>query len=82
MSSPVPNLADNWEFTELWVDPTASPPYVLILVGDSSGLSWIYDPSQNYQLVFKSDTYSEAKLWLLEDKYEQVQGRLLAQVSP
>jgi len=28
MSSPEPNLADNWEFTELWVDRTASPPYL------------------------------------------------------
>lgn len=81
MSSPVPNLADNWEFTEVWVDPTASPPYVLILVGNSCGSSCIYDPNQNYQLVFNSDTYEEAKLWLLEDEYEQVQGRLLAEVS-
>ncbi|MGH7998553.1 MAG: hypothetical protein ACREPR_03760 [Brasilonema sp.] len=80
MSSPVPNLVDNWQFTEVWVDPTASPPYVLILLSDSSGKSCIYDPNQNYQLVFKSDTYEEAKLWLLEDEYERVQGRLLAEV--
>ncbi|MBW4635496.1 MAG: hypothetical protein KME30_27490 [Iphinoe sp. HA4291-MV1] len=80
MSSPVPNLVDNWQFTEVWVDPTASPPYVLILLSDSSGKSCIYDPNQNYQLVFSSDTYEEAKFWLLEDEYERVQGRLLAEV--
>ncbi len=81
MSSHAQNLADNWEFTELWIDPTASPPYVLILLSDSSGKSCVYDPNQNYQLVFKSDTYEEAKLWLLEDEYERVEGRLPASVS-
>ena len=81
MSSHAQNLADNWEFTELWIDPTASPPYVLILLSDSSGKSCVYDPNQNYQLVFKSDTYQEAKLWLLEDEYERVEGRLSASVS-
>ncbi|NMG10658.1 MULTISPECIES: hypothetical protein [Brasilonema] len=81
MLSHAQNLADNWEFTELWIDPTASPPYVLILLSDSSGKSCIYDPSQNYQLVFNSNTYLEAKLWLLEDEYERVEGRLRASVS-
>ncbi|MBD2777135.1 hypothetical protein [Iningainema tapete] len=76
MSSPAQNLADNWEFTELWVDPTASPPYVLILLSDADGRICIYDPTQNYQVVFSSDTYEEAKLWLLEDEYERVEGRL------
>ena len=74
------DLADNWEFTELWIDPTASPPYDLILLSDGSGKSCVYDPSQNYQLAFKSDTYEEAKLWLLEDEYERVEGRLPASV--
>lgn len=81
MLSHAQNLADNWEFTELWIDPTASPPYVLILLSDSSGKSCVYDPNQNYQLVFKSNTYQEAKLWLLEDEYERVEGRLPASVS-
>ncbi len=81
MSSHAQNLADNWEFTELWIDPTASPPYVLILLSDSSGKSCVYDPNQNYQLVFKSDTYQEAKLLQLEDEYERVEGRLPASVS-
>lgn len=81
MSSPAQSLADNWEFTELWVDPTASPPYVLILLGDNSGFFCVYDPSQSYQLVFKSDTYEDAKLWLLEDEYERVEGRLTASMS-
>ncbi len=76
MLSPAPNLADNWEFTELWIDPTAFPPYILILLGDKSGNSCVYDPAQNYQVVFSSCTYEEAKLWLLEDEYERVDRRI------
>jgi len=76
MSYPAQNLADNREFTELWVDPTASPPYVLILLSDMDGRICIYDPTQNSQVVFSSNTYEEAKLWLLEDEYERVEGRL------
>jgi hypothetical protein len=74
MSSPVPDLADNWAFTELWIDPTASPPYTLILLTDTAGNSSIYDPAKNYQIIF-SGTYQDAKLWLLEDEYERVNGR-------
>ncbi len=81
MSFPVQNLADNWEFTELWTDTTASPPYVLILLGDNSGKTCVYDPAQNYQIVFESDTYQEAKLWLLEDEYSLVKGRLTEKIT-
>ncbi len=76
MSSLAQNLADNWAFTDLWVDPTASPPYVLILLRDAQGRSCIYDPTENDQVVFSSDSYDEAKLWLLEDEYERVEERL------
>ncbi|NJL40971.1 MAG: hypothetical protein HC840_19395 [Leptolyngbyaceae cyanobacterium RM2_2_4] len=79
MSSPALDLADNWTFTELWIDPTAVPPYVLILLCDDRGSCCIYDPAQNYQVVFESSSYSEAKLWLLEDKYERVEGQLRAE---
>jgi hypothetical protein len=75
MLSPAQTLADNWSVTELWVDPTASPPYVLILLADDRGNSCIYDPAKNYEAVFSS-TYQEARLWLLEDEYERVEGQL------
>jgi hypothetical protein len=74
MSSPAADLADNWAFTELWIDPTASPPYTLILLTDAAGNSSIYDPAKNYQIIF-SGTYQDTKLWLLEDEYERVNGR-------
>ena len=62
MSSPELDLADNWEFTELWVDLTASPPYVLILLGDGSGNSCVYDRSiitynSNQSLFQRLDIY-------------------------
>lgn len=79
MSSPALALADNWDFTELWVDPTASPPYVLLLLCDEQGNCIIYDPAQNYQVVFTGSSYQDAKLWLLEDEYERVEGQLKAE---
>ncbi|WP_017651811.1 hypothetical protein [Fortiea contorta] len=79
MLSPALDLADNWTFTELWIDPTAAPPYVLILLGDDQENCCIYDPAQKYQVVFKASSYSEARLWLLEDEYERVEGQLRAE---
>jgi hypothetical protein len=74
MSSLELNLADNWEFTELWIDPTASPPYVLILLSNNRETQ-IYDPAEKYKVIFSSATYEEAKLWLLEDEYERFEQR-------
>ena len=79
MLSPAPDLANNWQFTELWVDPTAVPAYVLILLGDSDGNCCVYDPNQGYKIVFSSYSYEQAKLWLLEDEYERVEGRMLVE---
>ncbi len=76
MLSPAQDLANNWQFTELWIDPTAIPPYVLILLGDSEGNCCIYDPTESYKIAFASSSYEEAKLWLLEDEYERIEGRL------
>ncbi|MEG3436957.1 hypothetical protein V0288_07475 [Pannus brasiliensis CCIBt3594] len=79
MSSPVSGLANHWEFTEIRVDPTSIPPYVLMLLGDEGGNYCIFDPSENYKIVFASSSYKEAKLWFLEDEYERVEGRLTAE---
>ena len=76
MSSPVPNLANNWQFTEIWVDPTSVPPYVLMLLGDDKNNFCIFDPTEDYKIVFACYSYEEARFWLLEDEYERVEGRL------
>lgn len=77
MLSTAPDLGNNWKFTEVWVDPTSVPPYVLMLLGDDESNFCIFDPTEGYKIVFASSSYQEAKLWLLEDEYERVEGRLL-----
>jgi hypothetical protein len=78
-SSPVLDpVKSHWSFMEVWVDPMLSPPYLLLLLGDSAGSCHVYDPAENYKVVFSSETYDEAQNWLLEDEYEPVEGRLSA----
>jgi hypothetical protein len=78
-SSPAQNLLkNNWEFTEVWIDPMLSPPYILLLLCDSEDNCQVYDPAQGYKIVFSSNDYNAAKLWLLEDEYEPIEGKLLA----
>lgn len=77
--SPIQDLVkNNWEFVEVWIDTTLTPPYLLLLLGDSNGNCDVYDPLQEYKAVFSNATYQEAELWLLEDEYEPVEGRILA----
>lgn len=71
-------VKNNWEFTEVWIDPMLSPPYILVLLSDSEDNCQVYDPAQGYKVVFSSNDYNAAKLWLLEDEYEPIEGRLLA----
>ena len=78
MLSPATDLADSWDFLEFWTDPTAWPPYALVLLGKESGECQIVDPSEKYKAVFRGASYNEAKMWLLEDDYERVEGRLAA----
>ncbi len=78
MSSPVQDLANDWDFLEFWADPTAWPPYALILLGKNSGVCQIVDPAAGYQTQITCASYEEAKLWLLEDEYERIEGRLVA----
>ncbi len=69
-------VKNNWEFTEVWIDPTLSPPYLLLLLSDADGNCQIYDPAEGYKVVFSSKSYDEAQYWLLEDEYEPIEGRL------
>lgn len=71
-------MRNNWEFTEVWIEPILSPPYILLLLCDSEQNCQIYDPAQGYKVIFYSSNYEAAKLWLLEDEYETIEGRLLA----
>lgn len=77
MPSRAPGPVNDWDFVEFWIDPTASPPYALLLLGKDSGTCRVVDPSRDYKAVFTGGSYDEARLWLLEDEYERVEGRLL-----
>ncbi len=70
---------NDWEFLELWVDPIVFPPRILMLVKNRQGICSIYDPFQQYKSIFTSSNYDDAHTWLLEDEYERVEGKLLAE---
>lgn len=82
MLSHVPDLEKqitDWQFVELWVDLIVFPPRILMLVGEKNGKCGIYDPVANYQTKLDNLTYDQAHSVLLEDDYERVDGRLLAE---
>ncbi len=54
-----------------------TPPYLLLLLVDAEGKCNIYDPAKNYQVIFSTNDYETAKLWLSEDEYEPLEGKLL-----
>jgi hypothetical protein len=69
-------VKNNWSFLEVWVDPMQLPPYILMLLGDESGYCQILDPAEQYKIIKRCDSYDQAQLWLLEDEYEPLKGRL------
>ena len=69
-------VKSSWKFLEIWIDPMQSPPYLLLLLGDESGRCQILDPAEQYKLIKHCDSYDRAQLWLLEDEYEPIEGRL------
>jgi hypothetical protein len=34
------------------------------------------EPAEQYKLIKRCDSYDRAQLWLLEDEYEPIEGRL------
>ena len=71
-------IKQDWEFAEVWLDPMLFPPYVLLVLSYSSSGVSVYDPAQNYKIIFTGNTYDEVKTWLAEDEYEPISGRLMA----
>jgi hypothetical protein len=39
-------VENNWQFTEVWIDQTLTPPYVLLLLADTTGKCQIYDSTK------------------------------------
>ena len=54
------------------------PAWVLIVKPDQHNPSQIlvYDPQEGYRIVHQGQSYEEACLWLGEDEYERVDGRV------
>lgn len=77
MSFLVQNQAklSNWQFIEMWIDPSSDLPYVLMLVGDADGSYKIYDPTEGYKVIYAEEDYEKVKDFLLEDEYVQVGSR-------
>ncbi len=70
-------VKSRWNFLEVWIDPMQSPPYMLLLLSDHQAEGYyVFDPVERYELVKAFQSYEEAQLWLLEDEYEPLQGRL------
>ncbi len=65
------------EWYEVWIDDSA--PYLLVVTPDANDLSRILvlDPAEKYATVHHDNDYEAVKLWLLEDEYYMVRGRVL-----
>ena len=68
----------NRDWYEVWVDDTRDIPYPLFVFPDESrnGGILIIDPKEGDRVVHTASTYEEAKLWLLEDEYTLIEGRM------
>lgn len=60
---------------EVWADDTAAPPYLLMVESLAAGFR-VIDPQENRRTIFEATTYDEVRLWLLEDEYTRVMGRI------
>lgn len=66
----------DYAWFEVWVDDTARPPYVLILLSNESEAGFeIYDPGEQ-RMRHSTNSYQEAMFWLTEDEYTKVDGRM------
>lgn len=65
-------MKHNWY--ELWADESGEIPYVL-LVRPRGEIIEIYDFRKECT-VRTSGSYEELKMWLLEDEYRLVEGRM------
>ena len=63
---------------EVWVDDTGSKPYLLIITNDTADPSRILviDPIEGYKVVHNETDYNAVRIWLLEDEYRIVEGRM------
>jgi hypothetical protein len=66
------------DWYEVWVDESIEIPYVLFLRPnqDNPKEILIIDPRENNKPIKTMPNYESAKLWLQEDEYTLVKGRM------
>jgi hypothetical protein len=71
------NKEERW--FEVWADDSTDPPYLLLVRPDpeEANIVLIYDPKENYSVVYRASDYDSAQMWLLEDEYTLLHGRAL-----
>jgi hypothetical protein len=69
-------IFDNTWF-EVWFSPGENlvPTWILIVVPDENEGCIVYDPQENYKVVYRGKDYESTFMWLREDEYELVEGR-------
>ena len=69
-------MMKNWY--EIWVDESTEIPYVLFIYPSKTDPEeiLIIDPKENNQVIKKMPDYQTAELWLSEDEYILVEGRM------
>jgi hypothetical protein len=67
-----------YEWYEIWADETHDLPYILLLCPSTveHDKCLIIDPKENDKIVDILPDYESAKLWLLEDEFILVRGRM------
>jgi hypothetical protein len=67
----------NAPWFEVWADAGLEPPYLLLTMPDKAkGIFVVLDPQDGGKQVFAAESYDELRLWLLEDEYDKVLGRM------
>jgi hypothetical protein len=69
---------NNW--FEVWFDEGEDllPTYLLIVIPDKTrpGFVLVCDPLENNRVVHEAQNYEAARVWLAEDEYSPVTGRV------
>ena len=68
----------NQAWYEVWADDGFEVPYLLVLQPNPADPNEfvIIDPKEDNQIVHRFETYDEDVLWLLEDEFTRVDGRM------
>jgi hypothetical protein len=63
---------------EVWADPSLLPPYILLILSDGwqESAFVVIDPQEDQRQIYAANDYEKVKMWLLEDEYELVPGRV------